>query len=203
VLFAVAAVALALRLGAVATALIGMSYLLGIGYAVPIIPRKWGFHYERLQDIPASKDLFAAGAWTAVCSVIPLAHAGTDRPAWAVFAAWAFVFFTVSAKATMYESVDIQGDRVMGRETLPSLLGEKKTWRVSWGLILGASAAVLAIAGAGLDWTVVVLLSGPAYAAVYLPVLRRGLVRLENLNVMIVDGQLFLLGALSYILAGQ
>ncbi len=203
VLFAVAAVGIATRLGTISAALIGTSYLLGIGYAVPIIPKKWGFRYKRLQDIPASKDLFAAGAWTAVCAIIPFAHAGALTSPAAAVATWMFVFLTVSAKATMYDSVDIQGDRVVGRETLPALLGERKTWQVCGGLLAASSASLAAVAIISSEWTPLALLAGPAYATLYLPLLRRGTVRLEDLNVVIVDGQLFLLGALSYILSSQ
>ncbi len=201
VLLAVVALLLSVWMGLLPAVLVGASYLLGIAYGVRVAPRKSGFQYKRLQDVPASKDIFEAAAWTVICCVVPFVHSAGPSLGWPSIIACFFVFTTVFAKATMYDSLDIQGDRVLGRETLPAVLGERWTWRILWVLTACACLALLLESRYGSGTTGLFLLAGPLYAALYLPILRKGLVVSEDLNAAIVDGELFLLGLISYIAA--
>lgn len=198
VILAVTALIISIRMGVLPAALVATSYLLGFAYGVRVLPATSSFRYKRLQDIPASKDVFEAGAWTMICCVVPFTHADGPSFGLPVLTVCLFVFSTVFAKATMYDSLDIQGDRVLGRETIPALLGERRTWRLLWILTVCACMAILLLSLTTSGAKALPLLAGPLYAALYLPILRKGLINSENLNTVIVDGELFLLGLIAY-----
>ncbi|MCD6307568.1 MAG: 4-hydroxy-3-methylbut-2-enyl diphosphate reductase, partial [Candidatus Latescibacteria bacterium] len=55
---------IAWRFGALTFGLTVVSYLLGLLYSVRIVPVSWQTRFKSLRDIPGSKDLFIAAAWT-------------------------------------------------------------------------------------------------------------------------------------------
>lgn len=79
-----------------------------------------------MRDIPGSKNLFVALAWGIVTSLLPpLAQGKGFLPATAVA-----LFFTatmVFVRSTVYDFKDIQGDLLVGKETLPIVLGKRNT----------------------------------------------------------------------------
>jgi (E)-4-hydroxy-3-methyl-but-2-enyl pyrophosphate reductase len=78
----------------------------------------------RLQAIPASKDLLVAFALAVIAVVVPLWHHryAWDRRAWAgILLVSALVF----ARTTIHNILDMQNDQVLGKETLPIVLGRR------------------------------------------------------------------------------
>jgi len=153
-----------------ATALMALGYALGVAYAVRLVPARLSrlVRFARLKDLPASKDLFVALGYLVVCVLVPwLSQGGRGRPALAIAAAFAFILTFL--KANVVDMGDMEQDRLLGRETLPILLGSARTRR-----LLTALAVVLAIvlaAGAALGWTpslAWLLLACPASLIVYL-----------------------------------
>ncbi len=101
--------------------------LLGLAYNLKIIPR--GFckkRIRRIKDIPGSKTILITMAWGIVTSILP----SVDNNSPLAWMAVAFVFSTglVFARTAFFDILAIQGDRIAGRETLPILLGEKKSF---------------------------------------------------------------------------
>jgi 4-hydroxy-3-methylbut-2-enyl diphosphate reductase len=79
-----------------------------------------------LRDIPGSKNLSTAFAWAVAASLLPHLDNGSllDTGLWVSF------FFTaglVFIRSAMSDILDIQRDRLIGKETLPVLIGEGKT----------------------------------------------------------------------------
>ena len=100
----------------------------GLVYNLSIFPFASGpkQRYRRLRDIPGSKTIFVALAWGIVTSILPpLAQGNRFFPATAValFFTAAMVFF----RSTVYDFKDIQGDLLVGKETLPIVLGRRNT----------------------------------------------------------------------------
>ena len=69
---------------------------------------------------------------------------------------WATLF--VFVRTAFFDLLDMQGDRLVGKETLPILMGEKRTLRVLKRLLL-SSTAILVLASilvfsiiSGLPW---------------------------------------------------
>jgi len=121
---------------------LGLTYKRGLGF---------GSARLRLQAIPASKDLMVALSLAILSVVVPLWHhqASWDRRAWAGIV---FVAALVFARSTIHAIRDMQNDQVMGKETLPILIGRRATklvlmailglaWIVNLGLIPGANLA--------------------------------------------------------------
>ena len=122
------ALALSCRVGVITfLALTGLSAL-GIIYSIPLVPDRIGdrYRYSKIKDIPGSRSLSEALAWVAVISLLPaLDTRGVDVPA-AIMTG--MVVFTWSyARAIFFSLLQVQGDLMVGTETLPIILGERRT----------------------------------------------------------------------------
>ncbi|MFH2011850.1 MAG: 4-hydroxy-3-methylbut-2-enyl diphosphate reductase [Pseudomonadota bacterium] len=102
--------------------------VLGLIYGIRIIPKSlWNIlHYKKLKDIPGSKTVFVALAWGAVTSILP-ALALNQRISLSTVIAFFFVVILVFVRSALFDIMDIQGDKIVGKETLPITIGENKT----------------------------------------------------------------------------
>jgi 4-hydroxy-3-methylbut-2-enyl diphosphate reductase len=127
----------------VATA--GLS-LLGTMYSLPIVPlrRRHLWRYSKIKDIPGSKTFAQAFAWGAVIALLPLL--GTPQGPWTgEIVSFVFVFSVVYVRSAFFDIFQVQGDLIVGAETLPITLGEKRTlWLLRWIMLVGS--VLLAVA---------------------------------------------------------
>ncbi|MGD8755990.1 MAG: 4-hydroxy-3-methylbut-2-enyl diphosphate reductase [Desulfobacterales bacterium] len=110
-------------------ALLVMS-ILGLSYNLEMIP-PWvtGDKYRKLRDIPGSKTLLIAIAWGIVTAVLPpLSKFGSIHWTNVLVAMWAIGI--VFVRTAFFDILDMQGDRLVGKETIPILLGEKCSMRL-------------------------------------------------------------------------
>ncbi len=100
--------------------------LLGLSYKLHVLPGFLsGGRYRRIKDIPGSKTFLIAAAWGVVTSILPaLAARQVDFVTLLVMIWSAGIVFSRSA---FFDLMDIQGDRLVGKETIPVLLGEKRS----------------------------------------------------------------------------
>lgn len=84
------------------------------------------FQYKKLKDIPGSKTLFVALAWGAVISILP-ALTLNQRISLSTGIAFFFVVILVFVRSALFDIMDIQGDKIVGKETIPIIIGENKT----------------------------------------------------------------------------
>lgn len=119
---------LSCRLGFTDFLLLLFPYLMGIIYSIRIIPRQFQpvMKYKRLKDVPGSKDFFVALAWTWVIALIPMLNAGAPF-SYQSLSFLAFVMATVFIRSVVFDIMSIEGDRIMGRETIPILIGQRAT----------------------------------------------------------------------------
>jgi 4-hydroxy-3-methylbut-2-enyl diphosphate reductase len=109
----------------------------GALYNMNIFPGKWRF--QSLKDIPGSKNIFMAAAWGMVTAVLPVLtsenifNAGTA-------VAFSFAFGIVFIRSAMSDILEMQSDKLIGRETIPVLLGKART-----KIILNLISAMLLI----------------------------------------------------------
>lgn len=104
--------------------------LLGLSYNLKMVP-EWlaGIKYRKIRDIPGSKTLLIAIAWGMVTAVLPpLSKFGTINWVNVLVALWAVGM--VFVRTAFFDLLDMQGDRLVGKETIPILLGEKRSMRV-------------------------------------------------------------------------
>ncbi len=123
--------------------------LLGLSYRVNIIPKSWRFRYRRLMDIPASKDFLLALAWAVVLVFLHLLSV-KGRLSPATFIAFGFAFVLAFTRSLLFSIKDFEGDRMIGRETVPIIIGLENTKKLITSLISILTLTLLLSAGFGL-----------------------------------------------------
>lgn len=128
--------------------LLAMS-ILGLAYNLRLIPAGLiKSKIARIRDIPGSKTILIALAWGVVCSLLPVVCTPliSNGSTWLLFVV---VSALVLARTAFFDLLDIQGDRVVGRETIPILLGEAVSMRLLKGLIIGVVVTLMVLSISG------------------------------------------------------
>jgi 4-hydroxy-3-methylbut-2-enyl diphosphate reductase len=132
---------MAFRLGRIPfLPLLAMS-VMGLSYNIRLLPEQWtGGKSVRLRDIPGAKTVLIAAAWGVVTSLLP---ALSIRQGLDVSAASVFLWATgmVFVRTAFCDLLDMQGDRIVGRETIPLVLGEKTSRKLLKGMLAAFMAA--------------------------------------------------------------
>jgi 4-hydroxy-3-methylbut-2-enyl diphosphate reductase len=109
--------------------LVAMS-LLGVLYSVRFIPKPLSLitRVRGLKEIPGSRAFFVATAWAFVTVLIPvLGHPSPDKlNGWVLL----FALLLVYVRNALFDVFEVQGDRIVGKETLPVFIGKKRTLKV-------------------------------------------------------------------------
>lgn len=111
-------------------------------------PLRW------LTGFPGGKELFVGLAWAVTVGLMPALAAGTTGTRWwSVAAATAFCFLIGGHRMLLTDLLDLEGDQLVGRETLAGVLGERVCKSLVL-LLLAIEAGFLVVGGLGLlDWT--------------------------------------------------
>ena len=114
--------------------------ILGILYSMPIVPQ--GLRslsgFSKIKDIPGSKTLSVALAWGAVSALVPLLER-SGQGFYGDIISFLFVFSVVYVRSALFDIFQAQGDLIVGVETLPIVLGEKRTITLlKWVILLSA-----------------------------------------------------------------
>ena len=112
-------------------AVVLLASLLGLFYRIKL---RFKGGIKRLFDIPGSKNVFYALAWSIVISFIPLFFTGKAGFC-SLIPMFSFVFTVVFAGSILSDIKDIQGDKFYGRETLPILIGIEKSVKIADRLV--------------------------------------------------------------------
>lgn len=123
---------------------------LGILYAVPLILPSWSDSLSalKIKDIPTSKTFSVPLAWACVTVLLPSISNLGGQLVRVAYAFWV-IFLLVLIRTALLDLLAVQGDRLVGRETLVVAVGEQKTARfLKWALAaLAASLIIGPIAG--------------------------------------------------------
>ncbi|MBM4283840.1 MAG: 4-hydroxy-3-methylbut-2-enyl diphosphate reductase [Deltaproteobacteria bacterium] len=146
-LSALAALALGLYLGLVAFAFILAMSGLGLVYNLKIIPEKLAAvtRIARLKEIPGSKSVFTALAWGVLAALIPVVCSEQEVTG-ATAVAFFFVAGLVFIRTGLFEILAIEGDRIVGKETLAIAWGRRGALRVLSSGAVGLVAMLLVAA---------------------------------------------------------
>ncbi|MBN1576123.1 MAG: 4-hydroxy-3-methylbut-2-enyl diphosphate reductase [Chitinispirillaceae bacterium] len=119
--------------------------LAGSAYHMTFVPRhvRALFRYKNLKDIPSSRDLFVALAWGTVLTAIPYLIHGAPLSIPVAPAVFCWIFILAFLRSLIFDLRDIEGDRIMGRETLITIVGEKRARKALQALIAGCFFALL------------------------------------------------------------
>ncbi|AFM27835.1 4-hydroxy-3-methylbut-2-enyl diphosphate reductase [Desulfomonile tiedjei] len=185
--------------------LLGM-LIAGSLYMVPIpglnrFPRtKW----RSLKDLPGSKTPLVALGWATAASLLPVM--GDISDLWNPGVAIAFVFAagTVFWRTALSDLLDIQGDRIVGRETIPILIGVKNTRTLLLALLVFLGLFVTCASTLGWIPSIgpLLVINTLVFGIAFLVYKRRHLVdRLAFEGIL--DGNFLLSGLLSVLYSGS
>jgi 4-hydroxy-3-methylbut-2-enyl diphosphate reductase len=110
---------------------------LGISYKLKIIPISFfGSKYRRIKDIPGSKTFLISMAWGIFAAVMPpLALYG--KITWVNGLLFLWASGLVFVRTAFFDVLDMQGDRIVGKETIAIILGEKRMIRLLEVILIG------------------------------------------------------------------
>ncbi|MBN2289960.1 MAG: 4-hydroxy-3-methylbut-2-enyl diphosphate reductase [Candidatus Glassbacteria bacterium] len=191
------ALVLAALKGTAAFIIVLLLSALGTIYRLDILPLRLSIRGKKfsLRQIPASKDLFMALGWTVVTLVLPLLASGHSvfNPAFGI--TFVFTFILVVTRSLFFDVRDLQGDQIVGRETLPTIIGTPGTQILLIGLTC-LQALVLAL-GTALGW-----ITGPGYLMLVLPLYICAYLLLYHKRVLYRGISVEVIGDMQFVLAG-
>jgi 4-hydroxy-3-methylbut-2-enyl diphosphate reductase len=119
---------------------------LGLTYNWRMVPQfKAGkLLFRSLRSFPGSKTILIALAWGVVTAALPASAAKSGPP---VSGLVAFIWATslVFCRTIFFDILDMQGDRIVGKETLPILIGHKRAFKLlTYCLVFGMVLLVAA-----------------------------------------------------------
>ncbi len=204
----VAIIALTAALGLAASFGVGQFLALaifgGLGaiYSVKLLPLSWARHLmgiRSIKDLPASKDIGAALGWTVACVVVPFISVGTSS-VWRAVGVLGFVFLLVFLRAALIGVRDVQGDKIMGMETIFKVVGKRRTKAVLVSVVATLSVLLL---GLTLPWNSLPLAACLFFVIPYSCavswVYHQRLLPKGALGEIFVDGQFLLAGVMTLI----
>ncbi len=105
--------------------------VLGFSYNLRLIPKAFSIQarYRRIKDIPGSKTVLITVAWGIVTAIFPaLGESGKLGIDTVLVFIWAMSM--VFVRTAFFDMLDMQGDRIVGMETIPILIGEQHARRL-------------------------------------------------------------------------
>ena len=175
--------------------------LLGIVYSIPIIPLRFGYlgRYAKIKDLPGSKTMAEALAWGIISSLLPIV--GLPEPFWpGVLTSFFFVSSICYIRSGLFDILNIQGDLIVGRETLPIALGEEKALdlllliNALFGIFILLSTSIGMVSNLGFVLTICFLNS-----FVYLTAYQKGWIRNGSRLQAFAESNLLLAGLLALV----
>ncbi len=173
--------------------LIGLGMIYRIDFPGSLLPL--GIKRLSLRLIPASKDLFMALGWSVVTVMFPLYIKEMPLLTPAFFLAFASTFLLVTVRSLLFDVRDIQGDLIVGRETLPTLIGTHRSKILLYSLTT-VQALVISL-GAWTGW-----LSEFSWAMLVVSVYIFGYLQLFDRRVLQGELPVEVTGDTQFVLAG-
>jgi len=193
-----AGLVIAYRLGWLPFLILLVMSLLGLSYRLTLIPKAFsGIMYRRIKDIPGSKTVLIAMAWGVVTAVLPpISVRGAFSPSDALIFAWTAGL--VFVRTAFFDILDMQGDRLVGKETIPILLGEKRSTRLLKGILAGLILGLPLMSALGLVSALGFILTlCPVVMFVILLAYQKGLILAGIRLEFLVESHLVLAGLLA------
>jgi 4-hydroxy-3-methylbut-2-enyl diphosphate reductase len=197
-----AGLVIAYTLGLLPFLLLLVLSLLGLSYNRRLVPgRFFSGKYRRLRDIPGSKTFMIAAAWGIVTALLPPLSLGANAY-WISVLIFLWTAGIVFVRTAFFDILDMQGDRIVGKETIAILLGEKRSLRLLKIMLLILAATLLLLSSFHLiSYLGFVLIASPISLLLLLSAYEQGVllpsIRLEFL----VESNFILAGAIAFLWA--
>jgi len=152
--------------------------LLGLSYNKKLVPQRFfkSVRYRRIREIPGSKTFLIATAWGIVTALLtPLSLA--ESPHWITGLIFLWSAGIVFVRTAFFDVLDMQGDRIVRKETIAILLGEKRSLRLLKIILIVLMAALLVLSSLHLiSYFGFLLISSPLLLLLLLSAYERGIV---------------------------
>ncbi|MDA8403401.1 MAG: UbiA family prenyltransferase, partial [Desulfobacteraceae bacterium] len=126
--------------------LLCMSFM-GVVYIISLGPRRINARFQpKIRDIPGSKTVFVALAWGIVAAIVPALY-GFGQVKDITIGVFIWTTSLIFVRTAFFDILDMQGSRITGKETIPILLGEKKTMSLL-KILSGLMAVLMCLASA-------------------------------------------------------
>jgi 4-hydroxy-3-methylbut-2-enyl diphosphate reductase len=199
---ALGTIALSFGLGPGPVALTTLMVVMGALYQIDLIQgaRANTLKYRRLKDIPTSKTLFVPLAWAVTTLALPAVSSAAALSWWQIGVLFCTTFLIVFLRSALLDIRDIQGDRLVGKETIPIVLGTARTRQ-----LLVASTATLAFLfvaapiGGWFSPFHTGFLMGVAYLAFGEYLITQQRIARRFLSESLVDGTFLVFGAIAFV----
>jgi len=198
---AIMALVIGLLLGLVAFLFILLMTILGIIYNLKIFPvgRASMIRMARLKEIPGSKTIFTAVAWGVLAALIPVVSSGRGF-SYATIFAFLLVAGLIFIRSGLFEILALEGDRVVGKETLAIALGKRKSLNLLYilagGLLVTLYFATTSHLLPSLGYALLICVF---YALAYLTLYHQGYGENTLLLESLVEGNMVLAGLIAFL----
>lgn len=140
------AIALSFKISVLSGIVLTLMTVTGLLYSVPIFsfsrsPMKY---WRAIKDFPGSKTPLVATGWAMTACALPILDFDLIPGMLAFFTTFLFAFGMVFWRTALSDLLDIQGDRIVGRETIPILLGALNTKKLLNHLLIALTLLLLA-----------------------------------------------------------
>ncbi len=197
-----AGLVIAFTLGLFPFLLLLIMSLLGLSYNKRLVPQHFkSVRYRRIRDIPGSKTFLIATAWGIVTALLPpLYLAGKTH--WITGLIFLWSAGIVFVRTAFFDVLDMQGDRIVGKETIAILLGEKRSLRLLKIILIILTAALLVLSSLRLiSYFGFVLISSPILLLLLISAYERGIVLPSVKLEFLVETNFILAGAIAFLWA--
>ncbi len=195
-----AGLVIAFSLGTFPFLLLLIMSLLGLSYNRRLVPR-WisGIRHRRIRDIPGSKTFLIAMAWGIVTALLtPLALAKEAH--WITTLIFLWAVGLVFARTAFFDILDMQGDRIVGKETIAILLGERRSLRLLKITLLLLMLTLLVLSALHLiSYLGFFLISSPLWLLLLLSAYERGILLPSVKLELLVETNFLLAGVIAFL----
>jgi len=177
--------------------------LLGLSYNRILVPKRFftAVRYRRIRDIPGSKTFLIAVAWGVVTALLtPLAL--VEKPHWITGLIFLWSAGLVFARTAFFDILDMQGDRIVGKETIAIMLGENRSLSLLKFILLILMGSLLVLSAFHLiSYLGFFLISSPLLLLLLLSAYERGILLPSVKLELLVETNFLMAGAIAFLWA--
>jgi 4-hydroxy-3-methylbut-2-enyl diphosphate reductase len=197
----IAAIVMSVHVGLEWAAVTGVATMLFLVYSLPLLKGR-SLLPEGLRRVPGSRDMLFALGWAVLLALLP-ALTLSAVPSLRVTLIWpASLFLLFLARSIFVDLVDLQGDALLGLDTIPLSLGAARSrMLLLFCAVLSSLIQVTAVITGVLPLEALGFLAAPVWLLSGLVMLERSALPTELSVRIAADGSLFLAGLVPFVLS--